>query len=108
MGKLSSIARERGRRVARAAAPTVFSSVEEMPVLRERIGEVERHVAELRDHVDRDRRRMETLEVDAQEHRALQQQGAELTDIVQELLLPAAERDEAALAELRRRYAESL
>ncbi|MDQ4086198.1 MAG: hypothetical protein M3165_10315 [Actinomycetota bacterium] len=108
MGKVAKIARERGRRLVRRAAPTVLSSVEELPTLRDRVGQLERRLAEQHDLLERYRRRLETLEVEAQESRQLQQRVAELTDIVQELLLPAAGRDENRLAELRERYASSL
>jgi uncharacterized protein YigA (DUF484 family) len=108
VGKVAQKARERGRRLVRAAAPTVLSSVEEIPPLRDRVGQLERQVTEQRDHLERYRRRLETLEVEAQNNRQLQQRVAELTDIVQELLLPAADRDDERLAELRLKYASSL
>lgn len=104
MGKVAKIARERGRRLVRRAAPTVLSSVEELPTLRDRVGQLERRLAEQHDVLERYRRRLETLEIEAQENRQLQQRVSELTDIVQELLLPAAGRDENRLAELRQRY----
>ena len=101
-------ARERGRRWVRAAAPTVLESVEEVPVLRDRVGRLERALAEQRDRAEGYRHRIETLEVESHDARQLQQRVAELTDIVQELLLPAADRDEDRLAELRQRYTSSL
>lgn len=104
MGKVAKIARERGRRLVRRAAPTVLSSVEELPALRDRVGQLERRLAEQHDVLERYRRRLETLEIEAQDNRQLQQRVSELTDIVQELLLPAAGRDENRLAELRQRY----
>ena len=54
------------------------------------------------------RRRMAVLEDEVQECRALSQRLAELTDIVTELLLPAAQRDESRLEELLERYHERL
>jgi protein subunit release factor A len=108
VGNVTKYARESGRRLARRAAPTVLSSIEELPVLHDRIGQLERRVAEQHDLLERYRRRIETLEVEAQENRQLHQRVGELTDIVQEVLLPAADRDEERLAELRRRYADSL
>jgi protein subunit release factor A len=102
------MARDRGRRLARAAAPTVFTSVEEMPVLRDRLGQLERRLGEQHDMLEHYRRRLETLEVEVQESRQLHQRVSELTDVVQELLLPAAGRDENRLAELRQKYADSL
>lgn len=43
------------------------------------------------------RRRVAALEAEVQENRALNRRIAELTDVVQELLLPADQRDEAAV-----------
>ncbi|MGZ8738778.1 MAG: DUF6752 domain-containing protein [Nocardioides sp.] len=54
------------------------------------------------------RRRVKLLEDEVQECRALSLRLAELTDIVTELLLPVAQRDEAKLEELLERYHRSL
>ena len=54
------------------------------------------------------RRRVARLEAEVQECRALNIRLAELTDIVTELLLPVAARDEAKLAGLLERYRESI
>lgn len=54
------------------------------------------------------RRRVARLEAEVQECRALNVRLAELTDIVTELLLPVAARDEAKLAALLERYRESI
>lgn len=54
------------------------------------------------------RRRMTALEEEVQECRELNLRLAELTDIVTELLLPVAQRDEEKLRELLARYHESL
>jgi len=48
--------------------------------------------------------RVRVLESEIQECRQLNLRLAELCDVVTELLLPAAERDEAALAEVLERY----
>lgn len=50
------------------------------------------------------RRRVKVLEDEVQECRALSLRLAELTDIVTELLLPVAQRDETKLEELLERY----
>lgn len=52
--------------------------------------------------------RLARLEEEVAECRALNIRLAELTDVVTELLLPVAQRDEAKLAELLDRYRESL
>jgi hypothetical protein len=54
------------------------------------------------------RRRVARLEAEVQECRALNIRLAELTDIVTELLLPVAARDEEKLAALLERYRESI
>lgn len=54
------------------------------------------------------RARMRRLEAEVQECRALNGRLAELTDIVTELLLPVAARDEEKLAELLERYRASI
>lgn len=48
--------------------------------------------------------RVAVLEAEVQECRQLNVRLAELCDVVSELLLPAADRDEAALAEALERY----
>lgn len=58
--------------------------------------------------IDRLRRRIEELEAEMQECRALNRRLAELTDIVQELLVPAARRDTDRLDDLLARYADRL
>jgi hypothetical protein len=54
------------------------------------------------------RRRVARLEAEVQECRALNVRLAELTDIVTELLLPVAARDEAKLAALLEKYRQSV
>lgn len=54
------------------------------------------------------RRRVKRLEDEVQECRALNLRLAELTDLVTELLLPVAQRDEAKVTELLERYQRSL
>ena len=53
-------------------------------------------------------RRLETLESEVQECRQLNIRLAELTDLVEQLLLPAAARDEQKLAEAVERYTRTL
>ena len=52
--------------------------------------------------------RVAVLEEEVQECRQLNLRLAELTDVVQELLLPVAERDEKRIAEVMERYAKGL
>ncbi len=53
-------------------------------------------------------RRVADLEADMQEQRELSMRVAQLTDIVQELLIPVADRDEERLHQLLHEYAETL
>lgn len=52
--------------------------------------------------------RISQLEADLQETRRINRRIAELTDVVQELLLPVAQRDEAAVNEFVDKYAAGL
>jgi hypothetical protein len=52
--------------------------------------------------------RVTELESEVQENRRLNRRLAELTDVVQELLLPVAQRDETLLRERLERYSTSL
>lgn len=54
------------------------------------------------------RRRVRRLEDEMQEARRLNRRLAELTDIVQELLVPIAQRDEDKINEYLQRYSSSL
>lgn len=58
--------------------------------------------------IDELRRRIRVLENEMQEARRLNRRLAELTDIVQELLVPLAQRDEDKVDEYVRRYSSSL
>lgn len=58
--------------------------------------------------LDELRDRLAVLEDEVQECRQLNLRLAELTDVVQELLLPVAQRDEAKVAELMERYSKGL
>jgi len=54
------------------------------------------------------RARVDVLEEEVQECRQLNLRLAELTDVVQELLLPVAQRDDAKVAEVVERYSKGL
>lgn len=53
-------------------------------------------------------KRVAELEAEVQECRALNLRLAEICDVVMELLLPAADRDEAAVAAILERYRSSI
>ena len=61
-----------------------------------------------RERLDELRRRVVELEKEIQETRRLNRRLAELMDVVQELLLPVAQRDEELLRERLERYSASL
>lgn len=83
-----------GRRLAERVAPTVLAAVSNVLPL-------QREVRQLR-------KRVASLEAEVQENRRLNRRVAELTDIVEELLLPAGDRDEERLRRSLDRYAESV
>jgi flagellar biosynthesis/type III secretory pathway chaperone len=58
--------------------------------------------------VDALRERVARLEAEVQECRQLNLRLAELTDVVQELLLPVAQRDEQRVSEVLEKYSQSL
>jgi hypothetical protein len=58
--------------------------------------------------LDQLRTRVAVLEEEVQECRQLNLRLAELTDVVGELLLPVAQRDEARVAEVMERYSKGL
>lgn len=60
------------------------------------------------DELDQLKTRVTELEAEVQECRQLNLRLAELTDVVQELLLPIAARDEDKVAELLDRYAKGV
>lgn len=63
---------------------------------------------DMRRQIARLRRRVEQLEAEVQENRRLNRRLAELTDVVQELLVPISQRDEEKLRERLEKYSESL
>ena len=89
-----------GRRVAEWVAPTVLASLSELPALRQEVGQ-------LRGDLDAARKRIATLEGEMQEARRLNRRVAEVTDVVQEVLIPAADRDEERLRERLDDYAKT-
>jgi len=54
------------------------------------------------------RRRVDELELEVQESRRLNRRVAELLDLVEELLLPVAQRDEEKIEEYVKRYSSSI
>jgi hypothetical protein len=69
-----------------------------------RVAQISGVDAELRDEIHALRERVEVLEREVQESRVLNQRLAELTDVVSEVLVPAADRDDEKLAKLLATY----
>ena len=67
-----------------------------------------REVAAVRDEVTALRAEVSALSAELDEARRQHQRLAQLTDVVQELLLPAAVRDDARLAALLEQYTDDL
>lgn len=93
--------RASGRRIANKVAPGMVQSVEDLGNLRLAVRDVRRQVNRLR-------ARVVELENEVQENRRLNRRLAELTDVVQELLVPIAQRDEKRIQELLDKYSETL
>jgi hypothetical protein len=95
---MSEFVSRRVRGLATRVMPGTVAALDQMRVA---LADQQRTIGRLRE-------RIEELEVEAQECRALNGRIAELTDIVQELLVPAARRDKERLDDLLRRYADRL
>ncbi len=94
--------RDRGISAARRiASPRVHAMVRRRSKLQETEPELPTQIAELT-------KRVNELESEVQENRQLNMRLAELITVVQELLLPIAQRDDKRLNELLARYAEKL
>jgi cell shape-determining protein MreC len=91
----------RGRRIANKIAPGMVQSVEDITNLRRAVRDTRRQVNKLR-------ARVAELEEEVQENRRLNRRLAELTDVVQELLIPVEQRDEKRLKELLDKYSETI
>ncbi|MBA2697659.1 MAG: hypothetical protein H0U61_02675 [Nocardioidaceae bacterium] len=81
---------------------------ERLDALQNRDDEQMRRMDKMTKQLDRLAARIEELEEEIQEERALGMRVAQLSDIVQELLIPVADRDEKRLKELLGTYADSL
>lgn len=65
-------------------------------------------MADLSEQVQALQQRVEALEHEVQENRALNRRLAELIDVVTELLIPLSQRDDDRVSQLLDRYRESL
>ncbi len=79
-----------------------------LDALQKRDDEQMRRMDRMTKRLDRMVARLDELEEEIQEERALGMRVAQLSDIVQELLVPVADRDEKRLKELLEAYSDSL
>ncbi|MPZ01080.1 MAG: hypothetical protein GEU97_24570 [Actinophytocola sp.] len=121
--------RQAARRIARRLAPTVMASISDVPrlraqvrqaqerataatnrtrALRQRVAKLERRrLAAAERQIRALNDRVERLETELRLERQLSRRVAEVTDIVQEVLLPAANRDDDRIREALDRYRDS-
>lgn len=92
--------RDRGVELARKVAPGLAATAKQRRDTSDSTG--------LAAKVARLTARVVELEAEVQENRQLNMRLAELTDVVQELLLPVAQRDQKRLDEILTRYAQAL
>ncbi|MGH3319968.1 MAG: DUF6752 domain-containing protein [Streptosporangiaceae bacterium] len=85
--------RDGGRRLAERAAPTMMASLSD--------------VVRLRRDLEQAKRRIAALEAEVQELRRLSRRVAEVTDVVEEVLLPATNRDEERVRQALEKYADT-
>jgi hypothetical protein len=93
--------RARAGRALAKTSPAAAQKVEKNLTLRQQLGVSRRRIARLE-------ARVSELESEMQETRRLNYRLAELTDVVQELLIPIAARDEDKVREHLERYSASL
>lgn len=120
--------RAAGRRCVEWLAPTAVASLSDVPRLRAQLHQVQQRAATAVEHTQTLRNRVKklenspqatvsqirdlqdrvaSLEAELQETRQLNRYVAEVTDIVQEVLLPAANRDDERLNQHLTRYSDS-
>jgi chromosome segregation ATPase len=105
-GLVASVDRQRDE--ARSRREQVDNHQQQLEVQQRRIEAQQHRLDTQRQQVERLRSRIATLEGEVHECRILNRRIAELTDIVQELVVPAARRDEAKLEQALRQYADRL
>lgn len=93
--------RARTSRVLAKVSPAAAEKVATRRTLRDDLTIARRQLVRLRN-------RITVLEEEMQENRQLNRRLAELTDVVQELLIPISQRDEAKVRERLDRYSGSL
>lgn len=97
MADITRQVRAWGRAGAARLAPTVLESVAEVPRLRRQVDRLITRNAQLNQRIDQ-------LDADLQESRQLHARTAEIADVVVELLVPAADRDDERLRAALERY----
>lgn len=93
--------RARGGRALAKVSPATAEKLASRTSVREELAVANEQIARLRS-------RIATLEEEMQESRQLNRRLAELTDVVEELLIPISQRDEEKIREHLDRYSASL
>ncbi len=91
-----------------SAMNSVKNLRQRLDALQKRDDEQMRRMDRMTKRLDRMVARLDEFEEEIQEERALGMRVAQLSDIVQELLIPGADRDEKRLKELLGAYSDSL
>jgi adenine-specific DNA methylase len=89
-GTLRTKTRAGGRRLAERVAPGMVSAVAQRAGRSRRVDDADRKIKRLQERVTE-------LEREIQESRRMQQRVAEIVDVVAEVLIPAADRDDERL-----------
>jgi predicted RNase H-like nuclease (RuvC/YqgF family) len=114
MAALGPKVRARGRRIAQAVASAKVDPSADAPTVQQRLDHQRGRLDRQRHDLDQATRtiqrlqeRVAELETEVQESRRLHQRVAELTDLVAEVLVPAADRDDERLRRTLEKYADS-
>jgi uncharacterized coiled-coil protein SlyX len=100
--------RAAGRWVAVRAAPTVMDSTTRMRAVGPHVAALEERVGRQEVEIEALRARAADLEREVQECRRLNRRLAEVVDVVEEVLIPAADRDDGRLRRALDSYAAEL
>lgn len=96
-----------GRQLAERAAPTVMSSLTDAASLRRQVGELKAELQRTEHRVDALEDEIQEARSEIQEARRMNRRLAEVTDVVEETLLPAANRDDERVKDALQRYTET-
>ena len=98
--------RDAGRNFVHRVAPAVIDSATEVPHLQQRVKRLQGAVQAMRGELRNLRAEVQTLREEVQETRRLHQRVAELTDIVADVLVAAADKDDPRIQRALDEFAE--